>query len=125
MRKIVEVISEPVYRFELVFLAGLSHAQANKELEIFNIKPIEEQYNDARGLMFGVDEKEQPKATIGKCYIVWLRNRYDFYTLVHEVAHLVIEVFADKNIEVNNETTEVFAWYQEFWIKKLWDLMRI
>lgn len=57
-------------------------------------------------------------------YFLYLNDREDIETsLTHELVHLVFDVFKSKGIPVCDETQEVFAYYQEWWLTKVKQLL--
>lgn len=59
--------------------------------------------------------------TGGKGSIVWLENKKDFYTLMHESVHLVRTIFEQLGITTDlSVEDEMFAYYQIYWFKTLW-----
>ena len=52
------------------------------------------------------------------CFIIWLR-KFETACLVHELSHLVMQIFDDKGIPIRAENTEAFAYYQEFWFNEI------
>ena len=46
--------------------------------------------------------------------VIWL-PKWDSGTLVHEISHLVMQVFDDCLVPISKDNTEVFAFYSEFW----------
>jgi hypothetical protein len=122
-KTIVEKIFEEVYNFELIFIAGYGFDEANKKIGEFGLEIMPDAIRSSSGASCRFTEEDYPKTVKGTIYVVWVKNRKDFYCLLHEVSHLLIKVFEDKGMEVNDHTTEAFAYYQEFWFRKLWRLM--
>ncbi len=56
-------------------------------------------------------------------YFVWVSDKKDFYALLHETNHLTQKIISDRGIPYNPENTEVIAYLQDFWFKKLWRFM--
>lgn len=120
-KKIIKIIPDEVYRHDLLFVAGCSLEEANKSLKKYNINPYVPA-EEPKGLMWAISEKESSNI-IGTALFLWVKDRKDFYTLLHEVSHLCVKVFDLSNMEINPHTTEAFAFYHEFWFRKLWRLM--
>lgn len=53
-------------------------------------------------------------------YRVFLENKKDFYTLIHETVHLVEKIFTDRGIAFTKENGELIAYYQTYWFKEIW-----
>lgn len=121
-KKIIKYIFDEVYRHQLLFIAGCSLGEAKKELKKYKIDFTDPEV-EANGIMCSFDKKDYPKMSSGIALFMWIRSRKDFYTLLHETTHLVVKVFELSNIDINSFTTENFAFYHEFWFKKLWHEM--
>jgi len=50
--------------------------------------------------------------------IIWLKRK-EYACLVHELSHLVMQIFDDKGVPLRNENTEAFAYYIEFWFNTI------
>lgn len=53
-------------------------------------------------------------------YTVQLESKKDFYSLMHECVHLVTRIFEDRGIPFRGENTEMIAYYQGYWFKRIW-----
>lgn len=54
-------------------------------------------------------------------------SRADYYDLAHECIHLIGRIFNDRNIILdtsNSSDQELIAYYQGYWIKKIWEVVR-
>lgn len=60
---------------------------------------------------------------VWKEYLVHVEDKGDFYTLSHEVVHLVRWIFTDRGILFDNTNDETIAYYHTYWLKKLWRAM--
>jgi uncharacterized membrane protein len=56
-------------------------------------------------------------------YVVWVENKKNFYGLVHEITHTIFKVFNDRGIPICYENQETFAYYHEYWLRRLWKEM--
>lgn len=123
-KKIVsEIVTEPVYRYDVLFIAGCSFDKAKEELSKYGFKDCPVQMDDELGALIDLPEKEYPKAVKGTAFLVWIKSLKDFYTMSHETAHLAIRIFEDRKVPINDQTTEAFAYYQEFWNRSFWRMM--
>lgn len=64
-----------------------------------------------------VEENKHP------IYVIWIESKKDFHTLSHEVTHIVFKVLSDRGVTVGVENQESFAYYHDFWLRKLWIVM--
>jgi hypothetical protein len=120
---ITKRIFDPVYRQEILFINDCSYKRANKILQRNGFLPMESG-PDIDG-MFGKTDKSHNKDVqiTGTVYFVYIKKKDGLFTLIHEISHLVISIFQDRGVEVGEDNTEPFAYYQEFWFRKLWELM--
>jgi len=56
--------------------------------------------------------------------ILWLKDRTDLDSLTHEVCHLAITIFDERDIEISMRYQEPFCYYQEFWFGKLHEVLK-
>ena len=120
---IVKIIYEPVYRFDLIFIAGCTIEQANKVLlKKYQMEPLPK-YTNCSGITFSASETDYPKSVKGISYGIWIGDEKDFYCLLHEVCHLVVRVLEEKGMSISENLTEPFAYYMEFWFRTLWRVM--
>lgn len=59
--------------------------------------------------------------TVERSYILRIEEN-DFYTLSHECLHLVRHILTDRGVPFRPENDEVIAYYQGYWLKRLWRL---
>lgn len=57
--------------------------------------------------------------TIERSYIIRIEED-DFYTLSHECLHLTRHILTDRGIPFDGKNDETIAYYQGYWLKKLW-----
>ena len=60
-------------------------------------------------------------------YIIWLEKEFSVYTLIHETIHLVHRVLKKCSIPIldNKNQMELFAYYYEWWVRKLFNELEI
>jgi hypothetical protein len=61
------------------------------------------------GGVWSIGEEEE------KIYCIWVGNR-DLSILVHEVFHLVMDIFSDRGVVTDDEHQEAFAYYMQYWV---------
>lgn len=78
-----------------------------------------------RGELSGTTSTEEKVTKTGKevRYVILLEDNKDYYTLAHECLHLVKRVFEDRGIPFNSKNDEMIAYYQTYWIKRIWRSM--
>jgi hypothetical protein len=51
-------------------------------------------------------------------FVVWVKDKKDEGTLIHELTHLAIEILNDRGVKLSErENGEVLAYYLEYWWK--------
>src|SRR5260221_12283953 len=110
---------DPVYRFELLFITDCSWKKASQFVKKYGIPPFPTDLVEGNGASIMLTEKQFPKKIKGSGACIWVENKKDFYCLMHEISHIVIEVFEMKGMKINNETTEAVAYYFEYWFREL------
>lgn len=81
-----------------------------------------EGWNQYNGFVQAIDQKEKT-GEIFREYLIYLEDKDDFYTLLHESVHLVNHILRDRNAFYNWDKDELFAYYQTYWFKKIWRLV--
>lgn len=56
-------------------------------------------------------------------YIVWVREKKAFYTIVHECFHLTWKVFHDRFINCDYDNQEAFAYCMDFYVRTMWRIV--
>lgn len=72
-----------------------------------------------QGFVQNVDVVKNEDVTF-RDYLIYLEDKDNFYTLLHETVHLVNHILRDRNAHYDWYKDEVFAYYQTYWVKKLW-----
>lgn len=67
----------------------------------------------AQGMQIRIDDSNNTAGN--QCNIIWLKE-YKFSVLIHEMTHLLIDLYDGINTPINTETTEPAAYYMEFWV---------
>ncbi len=57
--------------------------------------------------------------------LIWLDDIDALYNMIHETVHLVRLIFNHFNIPFTAENDEMIAYYQNYWIRKIWRVMAI
>ena len=64
---------------------------------------------------------KKTKKSLG--YLVWVKDKKNFYIMVHETVHLTKQIFETHNIPFTPENDELIAYYQNYWIRRFWKVM--
>lgn len=118
----LKVIWDPVYRCDVMFISGCSFDDLVKAVKKRGLKAPLESMRYTKGATALFTEQDNPGKVQGTIFLVWVQDKKDFYTLLHEVSHLVQAIFDVKGIEISWNNGEPFSYYQEFWFKTLWRL---
>lgn len=115
--KIKEFV-EPVFRNVLIFVYDCS-------LEKFEELLVKKEISGTRGIVPGVSGTSIEVAVRDSTfeYYLWIEKRNDFYTLCHEIIHLVNHIFSRMGIPFTKENDETIAYYHEYWMRLLWHEM--
>lgn len=100
---------DKVFRTRLIFITDAEPA----EVEAYIKKRFKEtiDLNGFEGMAFACSKHEL------KFYIVWMRDSSKYYTLTHEVLHLVEWRFKDIGVKYEGEQV---TYYHEYWVRRLW-----
>ena len=118
-RKIYKEFYCDVYKFTLDFYVGYSGLELEKTFKSrYGIDmPID---GNALGLY---DDFHDIKGDWIR--VLWVKNRNDLPTLVHEVTHLVLNIFTQRYIRIYDTShNEHFTYYIEHWFRRLRAAMR-
>ena len=121
MKKKVNVakIYEPIFQAEVRFVWGASAAEL-KALFKKTKTIVNDQFYDTMDGSVSLIDTEEKDGGKTRDYLVWIRGKKDFYSLMHETLHLVQHILTDRNIPFNAENDETIAYYHTFWFRKLW-----
>ena len=112
-------INDPVYKTCLrVWVCPKE--DLNKFLSEWGLEDVEETQDSTAGRLIRIangDSKTDPNANMT---LIWLK-KWDISTLIHELSHHVIRTFHEKDIPINWDNTEAFAYYLEYWYKAVID----
>lgn len=104
--------NEKVYRRWVVLIEG-EPKDFQKFLDNSGYKYTNDlSLEDAKGMCIQLTPENTDSTN--NCAIVWLKE-WELPTLVHEISHLVIMAMQQVNTEINEQTTEPFAFYTEYW----------
>lgn len=67
-----------------------------------------------------IRERDLKDGSVETRYILYLLDKKDFYTLMHECLHLVKHVFVSRMVPFNETNDELIAYYHSYWFKRLW-----
>lgn len=104
---------DPVFRAYVRVAADCTIAELKKYMDARNIE-FNEEGEFVEGLSFDVNIKDVQH------YWIYLRDRRNFYTLSHEIIHMVKAIFRDRGIPFCAENDETLAYYHTYWLRKMW-----
>lgn len=113
-------IFEEIYRVKVYFYWDCSLAECHKHIgRKLKIKKAKEWEVNLKlsGVCFPLVTKSNPNI-----WVIWLSKKW-LYELDHEITHLVWAIFRERGV-VFSEDSEPFAYYHEFWLRKLWGLCK-
>ena len=102
-----------IYGAKVWFISGCTHLQCKKKLESkLNAEIDNWDHENSEGF---TEIYSDPTV-----FVVWINDKKDIYTLLHEVVHLAIEILNDRGVKISeSENGEVLAYYVEYWFKTL------
>ena len=105
-----------LYCANVVFLAGCNHKEASEYVRKRHGSPLDCTRRHSGGV-WTIEDKDE------RLYVIWVRDKKDFSTMVHEVYHLVLNIFEDRGIGIDGDNQEPSAYYVEKWFTVLCDEM--
>ena len=104
---------EPVYQASVHYVYDCGHEEANKKFK----------------RIFGIDGHSTEKHG-GQCVeainksgnteqFIYTRKK-DFYTLLHEIVHMVHHILTRRNVPITETDSEAYAYYIEYWARVMW-----
>lgn len=108
---------DPLYFVVLEVVIGpVDEANAYFEQKKYGVKANDE----AAGFTIRLVKDKKVK------HLIWLLDHNSIYEVTHEIIHLCKSVFVGCGVPFTPENEEGIAYYQGFWLKKIWnDLGRI
>jgi len=112
-----------VFRVVVYFCCGDSYESAIKHFQLAMKVKVGEVLQTSSPMMGGCvlyiyDEGRYP------IYLLWLKDKHDLYALSHECVHLAFRIFEVNGTEINEHTQEVYANYQEAWLRRLHKIIK-
>jgi hypothetical protein len=121
----------------------MSKTKKNPKTKFYFLCPI---FGASVCLTLGEIEKEKPLKIFGAGYTpnedslaettvirnesgadvghhVWVKDKTDYHSMVHETLHLVSNILNKKQIPFNSDNQELIAYYQNYWVRKFWNKM--
>ena len=111
MRDLHYVYRDPVFQVDVHLRTG-SRKKVEKFCNNLNIND----YNAAGCWTMEIVKKDGRQSA----YLIWLRDKTNYYHLAHEALHLVKMIFKDRGIEFTSDNDEMIAYYQEYWLRRFW-----
>lgn len=119
----VRKLHDPKYDIDLTFVIGTPE----ELLQVFpDSFPDQDQkmIDNINGKCIGYTTKIFGMYTKSD-WIIWLRHEDDVQALVHEISHLAVNIFTEKNIDFMKGKSETFAQYTESWFTKMYPELKI
>jgi hypothetical protein len=112
---------EPIFQTTIYFATDCDQKEFNEWVSKKGVKVLETRSADGFCATFLLKDKTGLEYAVDTVYI---RHRADFYTLVHESAHLTKNILDLRGIPVESgNTNEIFAYLQTYWVQKFWRVM--
>ena len=103
-------IQDDMFQFKVNVFTGGRYDDLRKLISRTLDVELEEYEDRTRGLFSEVSPNT---------YVFWVESINDTITLTHEVLHLVFYICREKGIGLSEESEEVFAYMQGWWMDKI------
>jgi len=108
-------ITDDLYGARLVFCSGMSieecQKKANRAFKIQEYLWVEK--TDAASFYVCTTKDDM------NIYVIWVKKSREIGTIIHEITHLVEEVFKDRGIPITYANSEAMAYYMQFFAEKI------
>lgn len=126
-KPVIFQVSDPVYLVDIHFVFGSSESRDEYIKKTFD-KEFHHCYADDHVLgSTSAFSHEEPR--MRGHYLIWVKNKKDSYTLIHECFHAVIMVLGDCGVHLQPDNSDAGAYYIEYLVrsatKGLLDSMKI
>jgi len=119
----IKNLYDPIYFADVVLIVGYEDCDKYYEKHLKGDQPFDtHKKRNYEGFVQQIERTEK-NGCVSVKYIIFIENKKNFYTLLHETAHLVKHIFLDRGIPFDGTNDEAIAFYQTFWFKKLWRSM--
>jgi len=114
-----KLVKDPVFRSEVLFYhceddkAVISHAKRKYGITITS------DFSGNRGQCLEIYDTETQITT----WLIWLKHRKDWKTMVHEAAHVTFRILEKRGVKTNSDNDETWCYLHEFFIAEFWHEM--
>lgn len=102
----------PIFEIEIILYLG-----DKKQIKEYSLDYNVMKNSLAECLLYS-DEDNNPLGLV-----IWIKNKTDYHSMVHETLHLVRRIFEIKGIPFDSDNDEIIAYYQNYWVRKFWNKM--
>jgi len=102
----------PIFGIEVILILG-----DTKKIKAFSVDYSLGEDSLGECLLIS-NEEDTPQGLV-----VWIKDKIDYLSMVHETLHLVKRIFKIKNIPFDSDNDEIIAYYQNYWVRKFWNKM--
>ena len=116
-----KVIRDPVFKSEVLFYNckkgddAIAHARKKYNITIENFSGFD-------GFKGSCVELYCEKTKI-TTWLIWIMEKKDWKSMVHESAHLVFRILDKRGIKYNSDNDETWCYLQEFFVAEFWHEM--
>lgn len=111
-KMIIKKFTCPTYNANVWYITNCDHLECKHILEKnLNAEVESWDHEDSQGFL---EVYSDPNV-----FVVWVKNKKDQETLVHELVHLAIEILDSRGVIINVEGSETLAYYVGYWFKIL------
>lgn len=108
-------VRDPIYLVDIHYIFGSAQSRidyVNKTFEVEYVAMHSEEHVQGSTSAFAHDLPHMRGH-----YIIWVKDRKDSYTLIHECFHAVIMVLGDSGVHLQADDSDAGAYYMEFLVR--------
>lgn len=113
IKRVRKYFFNPIYKYGVWFMSGYPcdevHRWLLKKYPDERFEPLRNE--DTGGTWSNGDNRPS---------IIWIKKYNDYYTIVHEVVHLVLDLMHWKKIPIEAKNSETIAYLVEYYTEEFW-----
>lgn len=115
-----KIIYDPVFRSEVLFYSCKNFKEVVAHAKLKHKVDISDSNVDGNMGMCWEQIDDETKITF---WVIWIRDKKDWKTMVHEAAHVVFRILDARGVKYNSGNDETWCYLHEFFIAKFWHEM--
>ena len=120
-----KIVKDPVFRSAVLFYQCLDGKEATKHIrKMYSAKTDCSDITNTSFDGFAGTCIELFNTKTGLTdWFVWIRDKNDWKTMVHEASHLTFRVLDKRGVKYNSDNDETWCYLHEFFIREFWHVM--